>query len=77
MHNEIICTENGKIVAIQCVDNWKLKEIGEFMAIQEIFYPERDCRLKRKVKANGSKTLNKILYQTFTQTPKPCSLQKA
>jgi len=50
MHNEIICTENGKVVAIQCVDGWKLKEIGEFMAIQQIFYPCRDCRLKRKQK---------------------------
>ena len=50
MHNEIICKENNKIVAIQCVDNWTLGQINEFMSIQQEFYPERDCRLKRTKK---------------------------
>jgi len=51
LHNEIIYFQDGKVVAMQCVDGWKLKEIGEFMAIQQIFYPERDCRLKRNLKS--------------------------
>ena len=50
LHNEIICFQDGKVVAIQCIDNWTLKQINEFMAIQQEFYPERDCRLKRNLK---------------------------
>jgi len=50
LHNEIICFEGGRIVAIQYVDGWTLNQINEFMAIQQEFYPERDCRLKRNLK---------------------------
>ncbi len=50
LHNEIICFQDGKVVAIQNVDNWTLEEINDAMALEQDLHPERDCRFKRRRK---------------------------
>jgi len=50
LHNEIICFQNGRVVAIQNVDNWTLKEINEAMVLEAQLHPERDCIFGRRQK---------------------------
>ena len=43
---DLMLSVNGKIVAIQPINDWTIKEVVGFIKFQSRFYPERDCRIK-------------------------------
>jgi len=58
LHNEIICFQNGRVVAIQNVDNWTLEQTNEAMVLEQDLHPERECIFKRRQKLVNERQSN-------------------